>query len=137
MSAVAAVKDRPWLGTGLGSFADVFPAFRSPDAQIRGIFDRAHNTPLEIAVEMGIPFAAVVLVGWALLTLVIMRAALAPASRSLVSVAGAALLFFASLHSLIDYPLQIPGYALFFYLLVGLSCGSALTLLRESTTSAH
>lgn len=132
MSALAALADRPWLGTGLGSFADVFPAFRSPDAQIRGIFDRAHNTPLEIAVEMGVPFTLVLLGGWGLLTLVVMRAALAARSRSLVTVAGTALLFFASLHSLIDYPLQIPGYGLFFYLLVGLACGTALTLRGES-----
>ncbi len=133
MSALAAVADRPWLGTGLGSFADVFPAYRSPDAQIRGIFDRAHNTPLEIAVEMGIPFAMVVVGGWGLLALVVLRAALTSPSRSLVTVAGAAILFFATVHSLIDYPLQIPGYALFFYLLVGISCGTALTLRRESS----
>ena len=55
--------ERNWLlGTGLGTFRRALTPFRPDDIPIWGIWDRAHNTLLEIAIEMGIPFATVVFV---------------------------------------------------------------------------
>lgn len=54
---VDAIADRPVLGTGLGTFADVFPAYRS--ALLKPTIDFAHNSYLENALEMGVPAATV------------------------------------------------------------------------------
>jgi O-antigen ligase len=49
--------DHPWLG----AFAWVFPNYRPTDISGFGVWDREHNTLLEIASEQGIPFAVLVL----------------------------------------------------------------------------
>ena len=51
------IADHPWLGTGLGTFAWIFPIYRPGDISAFGVWDRAHSTPLEIAAEQGLPFA--------------------------------------------------------------------------------
>ena len=58
------IADHPWFGTGLGTFAEAFPAYRSADTSMWGTWDMAHNTLLEIATEMGLPIAALVIVAW-------------------------------------------------------------------------
>ena len=57
-ATVRMIDDHPWLGTGQGTFAYAFPAYRSPNVSIWGVWDLAHNTLLEIAAEMGVPLAA-------------------------------------------------------------------------------
>src|SRR5581483_12337624 len=57
-STLRMIGDRPWLGSGLGTFAIEFPAYRSNDVSMRGIWDLAHSTPLELAADLGIPLAA-------------------------------------------------------------------------------
>src|SRR6516165_367925 len=63
-STLRMILDRPWFGTGLGTFASAFPAYRSDDISMYGIFDRAHCTLLELAAEAGLPLASVVVIGW-------------------------------------------------------------------------
>src|SRR5205823_9662416 len=58
------IKDHPWFGTGLGTFDWAFPAYRSDDISMYGIYDRALNTLLELAAEAGIPLASLVVIGW-------------------------------------------------------------------------
>ena len=57
------IADHPWLGTGQGTFAYAFPAYRSPNVSLWGVWDMAHNTLLEIAADMGVPLAALVVGG--------------------------------------------------------------------------
>lgn len=46
--------DHPWWGVGFGAFADVYPKYRLPDDP-NGTPPFAHNLPLSLAVETGIP----------------------------------------------------------------------------------
>jgi O-antigen ligase len=115
-----AIKQRPLLGAGLGTFGDQFPALRTSDFPSWGVWDYAHSTILEIAVEMGIPIAVVVLLGAIFSVFVLARAALTAMGydRLLLSaVAGIAVLTY--LHALIDFSLQIPGYFIVFGILLG------------------
>src|SRR6266480_2031093 len=57
---VEAVRGRPLLGAGIGTFEDLFPSLRGDNFYSWGVWDYAHSTILEIAVEMGIPFASVI-----------------------------------------------------------------------------
>src|SRR5262249_26459474 len=57
---IEVIRKRPLLGVGAGTFADLFPSLRTPDLSSWGVWDYAHSTILEIAVEMGLPIAALV-----------------------------------------------------------------------------
>jgi O-antigen ligase len=113
------IADHPWLGTGLGTFAYAFPAYRSSNVSIWGVWDMAHSTPLEIAADMGVPIATLVLVSWMVIFAVLIRGILARRRELLVPVAALAISALATLHSLIDFTLQIPGYTIVALSLVG------------------
>ena len=119
-----AIRERPLLGAGLGTFEDLFPSLRANDFNSWGVWDYAHSTILEIAVEMGIPVAAVVVIAALVSLFLLARAALKSegrSRRSLAAITGIAALSY--LHSTIDFSLQIPGYLVPFGILLG--CGLA------------
>jgi O-antigen ligase len=115
-----AIWQRPFLGAGLGTFADLFPSLRPNDFHSWGVWDYAHSTILEIAVEMGIPMAALIVVA-ALASLFILANATIKTTgqsrRALAAITGIAVLSY--FHSLIDFSLQIPGYLILFGFLIG------------------
>ena len=113
------IADHPWFGTGQGTFAYAFPAYRSPSVSVWGVWDLAHNTLLEIAAEMGVPIAALVTAAWIVIFAVLIRGALVRRRGRLVPIAALAVATLAVLHSLIDFTLQNPGYAIVALSLVG------------------
>lgn len=125
-SAAAIISDHPWLGTGLGTFAGVFPGYRNPAGGVWGVFDHAHSTPIELMVEMGVPFALLVFGLWILMLVIIVRAAMDRPRNGLYLAAGAGIGLLGTLHSLIDFSLQIPGYSIICGVLVGASLATAL-----------
>jgi O-antigen ligase len=92
---VEAIRQRPLMGAGVGTFADLFPSLRTNNFSSWGVWDYAHSTILEIAVEMGIPIAAMVVIA-ALASLVILGHAAVRSKgrsrRSLAAIAGIAVL---------------------------------------------
>ncbi len=58
------IADHPWFGTGQGTFAYAFPAYRSANVPAWGVWDMAHSTLLQLAAEMGVPVAAAVVFAW-------------------------------------------------------------------------
>jgi len=119
-----AIGRRPLLGAGAGSFEALFPSLRTADLSSWGVWDYAHSTILEIAVEMGLPVAGLVtLAALASIFLLVRRALKADQHHrvTLAAIAGIAVMTY--LHSLIDFPLQIPGYSIPFGILIG--CGLA------------
>jgi O-antigen ligase len=113
------IADHPWFGTGQGTFAYAYPAYRSPDISVWGVWDRAHNTLLEIAADMGVPIAALVVIAWIVIFAVLIRGALVRRAGLVVPVAALAVAALAVLHSLIDFTLQIPGYSIVALSLIG------------------
>lgn len=125
---IEAIRERPWLGAGAGTFADLFPSLRSTTFNSWGVWDYAHSTILEIAVEMGVPVAALVVLGVASSLFILARAALAARDRSrssLAAITGIAVLGY--LHSTIDFSLQIPGCLIVFWILLGCWLARATT----------
>jgi O-antigen ligase len=121
---IEAIRQRPLLGAGVGTFAEIFPSLRDDAISSWGVWDYAHSTVLEIAVEMGLPVAGLVVIAALASVLLLARAALnsSQSARSTLSaITGVAVLSYA--HSTIDFPLQIPGYMIFFAILLG--CGLA------------
>jgi O-antigen ligase len=113
------IADHPWLGTGQGTFVWSFPAYRSDDVSMWGIWDRAHNTLLELAADTGIPLAVLVTLGWFLIFVVLVHGVRVRHRDLLIPVSALAVAILAVLHSLVDFSLQIPGFAIPILALVG------------------
>jgi O-antigen ligase len=111
--------DFPVVGTGFGTFAAVYPLYRSPE--VRLFFDHAHNDALQAFAEGGV-------VGVAFLTLI-----LVPLFRRIVgaftgaggtlAVGFAAGLTALLLHELIDFNLHIPANAALAAIMAGVLLG--------------
>ena len=113
------IADHPWFGTGQGTFAYAFPAYRSPNVSVWGVWDITHNTLLEIAADMGVPIAALVVVAWIVIFAVLVHGTRVRHRGLIFPVAALAIAMLAVLHSLIDFSLQIPGYAIVALSLIG------------------
>jgi O-antigen ligase len=118
-STLRIIADYPWFGTGLGTFTSIFPAYRSGNISILGVWNVAHSTPLELAVELGIPLALVIAAGWIAAIVVLIRGTRRSRRETVVPLVALAVSLIALLHSSIDFSLQVSGYAIVVFALVG------------------
>jgi hypothetical protein len=118
-STLRMIAEHPWFGTGLGTFVWSFPAYRSANVSMWGIWDLAHSTPLELASDLGLPLAGLIGVAW-LVVLAVLSWGVRMRRRDLiVPVAALAVAALGLVHSCIDFSLQIPGYAIVVFALTG------------------
>ncbi len=121
----AAIVNLPF-GTGLGTFQDVFPAYRNPACGIMGLWDKAHNSYLENFLELGVVYPILLLTG-----LFVVSKTLSYGYRNrretrpfVTCGIGATLLV--ALHAFVDFSLQIPGVSVFYALILGASFTTSL-----------
>jgi O-antigen ligase len=131
-ATLSMIADHPWLGSGLGSFAWAYPAYRGDGWTSWGVWERAHSTPLEIAAETGLPLAALVAAGWIAAFAGLGLGLLRRRRNRLNIIAALAIAGLGLLHSLIDFSLQIPGFALMVFALLGAGLAQSF---RASTPS--
>jgi O-antigen ligase len=95
------IAQKPWLGWGWGEldFAHFITLY--PGARFCDILDNAHNLPLHLAVELGVPLALALCVGAAWLTWRAKPWLERDATRQLAWTVLAVIL----LHSMLEYPL--------------------------------
>ncbi|MGY3499915.1 O-antigen ligase family protein [Bradyrhizobium sp. USDA 4471] len=112
LSTIEMIRDFPWFGSGLGTFRWVFPTYRSGEIPSYGVWEQAHNSTLEVAAEMGIPFAFLSGIGWLASLVVLFRGMLGRNRDVVLPTAAFWISLLAVLHSQLDFPLQVPGFAL-------------------------
>ncbi len=105
-SSLSMVRERPWMGFGLGTFQEAYPAHALFDIGLA--VNHAHNDWAEWAAEGGLPFLlmAASVAAWA-------------ARPAVESIWGVGLLS-VFLHALVDYPMQRLGLAAWVFVLLGL-----------------
>ncbi len=112
------IAEHPWAGWGWGelSFAHYMHSALYPGARFVEILDNAHNLPLHLAVELGIPAAALICGGflWLLITAKPWR------EREPFRLMAWGLLGVIVLHSLLEYPLWYGPFQLVFALCLGI-----------------
>lgn len=98
----------PWMGWGLGGFADIYTVLQPASLLIPN--NLAHSTPLEVVVELGviaaIPALAVVALPWTICLWGALRRRLALRYLPAGAFAVAAVPI---LHSTVDFSLQMPA----------------------------
>lgn len=124
-STLRLIADYPWFGTGLGTFAEAFPAYRSANISIFGVWDIAHSTPLEMAAELGIPLTLIVAAGWLVIFSVLVRGTRRSRRETVAPLVALGIALIAVLHSSIDFSLQIPGFAIVVFAIVGVGLGQS------------
>jgi O-antigen ligase len=139
--ALQAFWDRPWQGTGLGTFSHIIAMYRQENLPIWSIWDKAHNTYLELLVELGWP-ATMALIGsmvWIISQcmrgiVIRRRNGMYPA----LAVAASAML---GLHALLDFSLQISGVTIPYLALLGVGYAQAFSStdkrFSDSTTQSR
>ena len=145
-NTLALIRQQPLMGVGFGEFNYAWSLTPFPGRPI-AFFDHAHNLPLQLAAEIGLPLATLVM---ALFLYALWRPA--KAALHLAGDSGLALrcsllmVVMIGLHSLLEYPLWyayflLPtawawGYALGACASSGVLSSSASTASSETTTSA-
>lgn len=123
--ALSAVGDAGWSGFGPGTFMLVFPDYHPPTDLTRPapVWENLHNDPLQTVLEWGWLGAA----GWAGLLVLVARQgarrvrATAPDSGTRLLLEAAGLSFgVLFLHSMVDFPFQIPAIATVMAVVAGL-----------------
>ena len=104
------------FGSGFGTFQPVYQRFE-PDSLLSTIYlNQAHNEPMQLAIEGGLPALALLLVflGWWLRAVIRTTRQRSSTSRRALGMAMAVASFILMLSSLVDYPLRTPLLSGFF-----------------------
>ena len=118
-----AIQSAPMLGTGYGSFAEVFRFYRRDDFD--QLYVKAHNTYLENALELGIPAAFALFAAFAGMALLTYKGLRARRRAVIYPCTGFAATILVAANSMIDFSLQIPAVAATYALLMGAACAQS------------
>ncbi len=111
------IQERPWLGHGLGAFEEAFQLHR--DERFPLLFEMAHNTYLEHAVELGMPATAAIYMAALLLFTQALVGIFRRRRGQIYPLVAACACVLVGLHALVDFSLQIPAVAVTFAALLG------------------
>ncbi|WP_170984389.1 O-antigen ligase family protein [Rhodoligotrophos defluvii] len=119
LATLRAIGDYPWVGSGYGTFQDIFPMYRDESISAIGVWDKTHNTYLEVILGLGIPAAIALFL--AVLWLVGMCAVGAFNRRRgrHMPLIGFTVSVLVGLHAMVDFSLQMAGVAMTYAALLG------------------
>ncbi len=121
-----AMLDNRWLGTGLGTFREVYPAYRSADCGLYGYWEMAHNLFLEGWLVFGVAFIVCAALAYHELIRALWRGARQRRRYRFASLTAFGILIVLTLHSAVDFSLQIPGFAVLAAAAMGSSAAVSL-----------
>lgn len=115
-----AIEDTPLTGTGLGAFTPTFRLYRDASLPRAVDWDYAHNVPLEMALDLGLPAAALFHLCLAVIFGVCVRGLIVRRRDGIYPAAaiGAATLLGA--HGLVDFSAQMPAIAAMLAMILGI-----------------
>lgn len=114
-----AIGDYAIQGSGLGSFASIFPVYRT--AAIHNYFDMAHNDYLQTMLEVGIPIALCLFGTITSLVACCVRGIHRRQRDAIYPCLGIAASVLVALHATVDFSLQIPAVTITWVFLLGVA----------------
>ncbi len=119
-ATLAAFRDNWLFGTGLATFQDVFPSYRAAGcADPYIIFTRAHSFYLEGLQSLGLPFVPLVVAVYGALAAILLHGYRSRRRYRNVAILGVGAVLLVTIHSALDFSLQIPGMAVYFAAYLG------------------
>jgi O-antigen ligase len=109
---------RFWLGHGYGTYELAFNAYR--DDRFPQVVDKAHNTYLEHAAELGIPATLLLYTGALLLVLQCVVGIFRRRRDKIFPLIAVAV------HAVVDFSLQIPAIAVTYATIMGIGCAQSV-----------
>ncbi len=123
------VAQRPWLGWGWGEFDYAHYVVLFDGTRFCDILDNAHNLPLHLAVELGVPAAVLVVLGAAVAAWRARPWRETDGDRRFAWAILAALAF----HSLVEYPLWYGPFQMSAGIALGILCARQLSRVQTAT----
>lgn len=132
------ILDRPPIGTDFGTFNEVFPRYRDPVCLgTVGVWQRAHNSYLEFLAGFGVGgVLGLALCSWFLLSR-LQRGIKTRKSLKAFPICTLGAFGFVAAHSVFDFPLQIPGVAVYFAALMAVGCAISMAERGAGRNRAH
>lgn len=130
-----AIEDSPLLGTGYGTFPEVFRFYRVPELH-RWVI-QAHNTYLENALELGIPAAASLVLAVGSLGVLCVIGIFRRNRDTIYPCVGLAATVLVGTHALVDFTIQSPAVAATYFLLMGAACAQTWSRPARSSGSGR
>lgn len=135
-TGLVATSDHLPLGSGLGSFVEIYRTYEDPAQVTQTYMNHVHNDYIELALETGIPGIVLILlflVWWIARVAAIWRSTEPlPFARASTIASGAILA-----HSLVDYPLRTAAIAAVFAMCIGLMAIGESTMNRKGRAARH
>jgi len=128
--AIAAIEDSPLLGTGAGTFEEVFRFYRT--SEIEGYYAMAHSTYLEQILELGLPATVFILVIFAAIFFITIRGISQRRRDVIYPCIGFAATVYIAIHAVIDFSLQIPALTVTYAMIAGATCAQCWSTRRPS-----
>jgi O-antigen ligase len=116
---LSSIADRPIVGFGYGTFAQTFPMYRDAGISPFGVWDKAHNSALEIVQGLGVPVAVIFMAGLGSLWWRCFQGAFARKHLASAPIAASAATVVVVAHSFVDFSLQIQAVTLTWVALLG------------------
>jgi O-antigen ligase len=114
-----AIAERPVIGHGYGTFANVFPVYRDDSISLHGKWLEAHNSFLEAILGLGLPMALLLFAGFAALVFQCISGAITRKRDRLASAVAVGATLIVACHALVDFSIQLQGVALSYAALLG------------------
>lgn len=120
LRAMDAIWADPLVGSGYGTFQKAFKPYKTQQI-MRHNWDKAHNSYLELASEIGLPAAFLLVLSFVWLLAVYIYGLIKRRRRKEYAALGLAATCLVGTHAMVDFSLQIPGLAVFYALIAGLA----------------
>ena len=128
--SLGAIESAPLLGTGYGTFEEVFRFYQTPD--VKGFWREAVNTYIENTLELGV-LAALALFGTvAGLLFLTVRGLRQRRMNAAYPCIGLAATVLVAAHSTLEFSLQIPAVAVTYSFLMGACCAQSWSGRKET-----
>ena len=121
------IMQRPLTGYGGGAFAEAFTLVHREPVDPNLIWDRAHNSYLNLWTEAGLLFGTLPMlaIGWCGFTF--LRSVLSSRRNLAAAAGGLGIVVVGAVHSLTDFSLEIHGVAVVFVALLAICTAGSLT----------
>ena len=117
--------DSPILGFGYGTFIDVFPMYRDRSIPTYGLWDHAHNTYLEVFQGLGVIVGAMLIGSVAYLGFKCFLGIIKRKMGLMPVCVALSVLVLVSVHSLVDFSLEMQAITITFMALLGAGVAQA------------